>query len=133
MPLLLNVDVPDLEQGEAFFREAFGLQPGRRLGGSVLEMLGWDVPLYLLCKAAGTVGAGAARRDYGRHWTPVHADVAVDDLDSALARAQAAGAQLEGEVREADWGRIAQLADPFGHGWCLIQFTARGYDALVAP
>jgi len=23
------------------------------------------------------------------------------------------------------------LADPFGHGFCLIQFSAEGYDALV--
>ena len=27
-------------------------------------------------------------------------------------------------------GRIVQLADPFGHGWCLLQFLGRGYDEL---
>ena len=25
------------------------------------------------------------------------------------------------------------LADPFGHGLCLIQFLGRGYDEIVAP
>jgi hypothetical protein len=23
------------------------------------------------------------------------------------------------------------MADPFGHGFCLIQFTERGYDAIA--
>ena len=31
-----------------------------------------------------------------------------------------------------DWGRIAGLADPWGHGFCLLRFSERGYDALVA-
>jgi hypothetical protein len=22
------------------------------------------------------------------------------------------------------------VADPFGHGWCLLQFLGRGYDEL---
>ena len=131
MKLLLNIDVPDLAQGEAFYSAAFALRPGRRLGPDVLELLGLDVPLYLLRKAAGTLGAGRAARAYGRHWTPVHGDIVVEDLDTALARAIDAGARLEGDIRAADWGRIAQVADPFGHGWCLIQFTARGYDALA--
>jgi lactoylglutathione lyase len=64
---------------------------------------------------------------------PVHADLVVDRVDEALARALAAGARQEGDVRDADWGRIAQVADPFGHGWCLIEFSRRGYSALVAP
>ena len=71
------------------------------------------------------------RRDYRRHWTPVHLDFVVADLDAALARAQRAGATLEGEPRSATWGRIATLADPFGHGLCLIQFLGRGYDEVA--
>ena len=27
--------------------------------------------------------------------------------------------------------RIALLADPFGHGFCLIQFSEQGYDAVA--
>jgi lactoylglutathione lyase len=56
----------------------------------------------------------------------------VDDLDAALARALVAGARAEGDVREAEWGRIVQLADPFGHGWCLLQFLGRGYDEIAS-
>ena len=51
----------------------------------------------------------------------------------ALTRALGAGFTQEGDVREADWGRIVQIADPFGHGWCLLQFLGRGYDAIATP
>ena len=129
MKLLLNIDVPDLVLAQVFYLEAFGWTPGRRLGDAVLEMVGLDVPLYLLCKDPGSVGAATATRDYHRHWTPVHGDLVVSNLDVALTRAIAAGAWLEGGVRASDWGRIAQVADPFGHGWCLIQFSENGYGA----
>lgn len=131
MHLLLNIDVPDLAEAERFYTGAFGLRPARRLGDAALEMLGAGVPIYLLAKPAGTPAAGTALRDYARHWSPLHCDIAVDDLDAALARAVQAGATQEGGVREAGWGRIAALADPFGHGWCLIQFSAAGYDAIA--
>jgi lactoylglutathione lyase len=131
MRLLVNIDVPDLASAEAFYTAAFGLRRGRRFGDDALELIGGDIPLYLLHKHAGTIGAGVAARDYLRHWTPIHADVVVDDLDEALIRAVAAGAIQEGAVREAGWGRIVQLADPFGHGWCLLQFLGRGYDEIA--
>lgn len=131
MRLLLNLDVSDLATAETFYAAAFGLRPARRLGGGVLELTGAQVPVYLLRKPAGSVGAGGSVRDYARHWTPLHVDVVVDDLDAALARALAAGAIQEGAIREAAWGRIVQLADPFGHGWCLLQFLGRGYDEIA--
>ncbi len=131
MTLLINIDVPDLDAAIAFYGEAFGLTPTRRLGPSVAEMSGWPARLYLLEKAAGSVGAGQDRRRYERHWTPVHVDVAVDDLDAALARAVRAGARAETEIRTETWGRIVELADPFGHGFCMIQFLRRGYDEIT--
>lgn len=131
MRLLLNLDVSDLAAAETFYVAAFGLRPARRLGDGVLELSGAQVPIYLLRKPAGSVGAGGSVRDYARHWTPLHVDVVVDDLDGALARALAAGAIQEGAIREAAWGRIVQLADPFGHGWCLLQFLGRGYDEIA--
>jgi hypothetical protein len=26
---------------------------------------------------------------------------------------------------------MARMADPFGHGFCLLQFKGRGYDEIV--
>lgn len=132
MRLLLNIDVPDLAAAEAFYSAAFGLVAGRRLGADAVELDGAQAPLYLLRKPPGSEGAAGQVRDYARHWTPLHCDVVVDDLDAALSRACAAGARQEGEVREAPWGRIVALADPFGHGWCLLQFLGRGYDEITA-
>lgn len=131
MHLLINIDVDDLARAERFYCLAFGLRPARRIGDGVLELLGAQAPIYLLEKDAGSIGAGTAERSYARHWSPLHCDVVVDDLDAALARALAAGARQEGDVREAGWGRIVQLADPFGHGWCLLQFLGRGYDEIA--
>jgi predicted enzyme related to lactoylglutathione lyase len=134
MDVLINVDVPDLEKATGFYTRALGLTIGRRFGGEGVELLGAKVPIYLLVKGAGTLPApGAAPRNYARHWTPLHLDVAVSDLESTLRRALDAGAKLEGPIQEREWGRMANLADPFGHGFCILQFSASGYDAIADP
>jgi predicted enzyme related to lactoylglutathione lyase len=131
--LLVNIDVDDLERAVRFYGAAFGLAVGRRFGAFGVEMLGGSARIYLLAKPAGSPPfAGAAEgRDYARHWTPVHLDFVVPDLEAAIRRAEAAGARIEGETRTHAWGRIAQLADPFGHGLCLIEFQGRGYDEVA--
>ncbi|SSW64440.1 GNAT family N-acetyltransferase [Achromobacter agilis] len=135
MRILVNIDVPDLEHAIDFYRRAFGLRLQRRLGPKAAEMRGAEAPIYLLEKAAGTPAAGATRqpRDYARHWTPIHLDVVVDDADRAVEWAVAAGARLEDPAVSHEWGRIAHLSDPYGHGICILQFLGRGYDALAAP
>lgn len=131
--ILVNIDVEELSRGVKFYSEAFGLTPGRRLGPRVIELLGARAPIFLLAKPTGSLPFPTATqgRDYRRHWTPLHLDFVVDDLDAALARAEAAGAVREGGIDEYDWGRIAFLADPFGNGLCLLQFKGRGYDEIA--
>ena len=131
--LIVNMDVPDLARAEHFYCAVFGLSVGRRLGSGAVELLGLEAPIYLLEKAGDSLATAAAqtRRDYQRHWTPVHLDVSVDDLDHARSVAIAAGAVDETGVRQAPYGRIATFADPFGHGFCLIEFNERGYDAIA--
>jgi predicted enzyme related to lactoylglutathione lyase len=133
--LLVNIDVDDLARGVRFYTGAFGLRVGRRLGPSAVELLGGPAPLYLLENAADSAPLPGAlgRRTYARHWTPVHLDFVVTDIDAAHARVLAEGAFAEGVIRDVDYGRIAQLADPFGHGLCLIEFNAAGYDAIADP
>jgi predicted enzyme related to lactoylglutathione lyase len=132
--LLLNIDVPDMERGIAFYTAALGLEVGRRFDTGFVELVGRDVPIYLLSKGPGSpIGpAGGERRRYERHWSPIHADFVVDDMDSAVARAVAAGAVQEGETCEAPYGRLAMFADPFGHGFCLIEFNEAGYDSIAS-
>jgi predicted enzyme related to lactoylglutathione lyase len=133
MELLVNLDVSDLEDATRFYTTAFGLTVGRRFGASGVEMLGSSAPIYLLVKQPGTRPAPTVRqpRDYARHWTPVHLDFVVDDIDRAVARAVAAGAVLEQPVATHSWGKLALLADPFGHGFCFVQFLGRGYDEVA--
>ena len=78
-------------------RTGFRADPYAPPGAGGGEMSGAQAPIYLLEKAADTPAAGATRqpRDYARHWTPVHLDVVVDDVDAAVTRAVAAGARLE--------------------------------------
>lgn len=130
---LLNIDVPDIEEGIAFYTSALGLRAGRRFGSDFAELLGADAPIYLLQKAPGTgIGpAGGDVRRYERHWSPIHPDFTVADMDAAIARVTAAGAVQEGETCDAPYGRLAMFADPFGHGFCLIEFNEQGYDAIV--
>ncbi len=127
------IDVPDLDQGIAFYTQAFGLKLGRRAGSGWAELLGAPSPIDLLARSAGSASGVSPTpvRDYQRHWTPVHLDFAVTGLEAAVQRAQAAGATVERGIQEQEWGRIALLADPFGHGFCLLEFKGRGYDALL--
>jgi predicted enzyme related to lactoylglutathione lyase len=131
--LLVNIDVDDLPKAEAFYADAFGLRTGRRFGDGGVEMLGLAAPIYLLVKAPGTKAAPTTGqvRDYARHWTPVHLDIVVENIDVALERAKTAGATLEAPVKSANWGKFALMADPFGHGFCLIEFVNRGYDEIA--
>jgi predicted enzyme related to lactoylglutathione lyase len=133
--LLVNVDVDDLAAAESFYASVFGLRPGRRLGDGGVEMLGAAAPIWLLAKLAGTAPSPTATdvRRYGRHWTPVHLDFVVAEIDVAVAGAIAAGALLETPVSTHEWGRIAVMADPFGHGFCFVQFLGRGYDEIATP
>lgn len=130
MTPLINIDVPDLAAAVRFYRAAFGLTPTRRIGDAAVELAGWPTPVYLLRRAEHTATAGRARRSYARHWTPLHLDVVVDDIRTARDRAAAAGAIVEGEIATDDWGSLVALSDPFGHGFCLIQFHGDGYGAI---
>ncbi len=133
MDLLINLDVDDLDRAIDFYGKAFGLRVGRRFAGVGVEMLGGSAPIYLLIKAPGSQASPAAQqqRNYQRHWTPLHLDFVVDDIDAAVARALAAGASQEQQTATQRWGRLAPMADPFGHGFCFVQFLGRDYDEIA--
>jgi lactoylglutathione lyase len=122
--LLVNVDVGDLDLAVRFYTEALGLVLARRLGPDVAELRGASSRVYLIRHAAGSapfVGASATRA-YERHWTPVHLDFVVPDLAGAIRRAESHGAAREGGIRKFDGGRYLVMADPFGNGFCLLEF-----------
>jgi predicted enzyme related to lactoylglutathione lyase len=129
--VIINIDVPELQPAIAFYTAALGLEHSRTLDDDVAELTGATATIYLLQKGAGTpaVKQPAVERQYERHWTPVHFDFVVPDVDAAAARAIAAGARQE--TGHVDWrgSRCISFGDPFGHGFCFIQFERRGtYD-----
>lgn len=134
--LRVCIDVDELDRGLSFYQRALGLEPGRRSGDEWVELLGAPTPIDLLAKPPGTVAAPTGSRPlraYDRHWTPVHLDFVVEDLDAAVRRAVEAGAKIDVGVETKPWGRIVVLSDPFGHGFCLLEMRGRGYDEVLAP
>jgi len=117
MEFSICIDVDDVDRAVVFY--------GRGLGLTVVEChpdwahLKLDAQTFWIMKAA----AGAQRqisRDYRRHWTPVHLDFTVKDIDAAVGRAIDAGGKLEGDVQRGAKGALANLSDPAGNGVDLV-------------
>jgi predicted enzyme related to lactoylglutathione lyase len=131
MRAIIDIDVPDLERGIAFYRDAVGLKLTRVMDGDIAELAGASCMIYLLAKPEGSRASksGAQERRYtDRHWTPVHVDFVVDDIDEAVARALRAGAVRESDCIEWRGSQCITFSDPFGHGFCLIAFDAETYS-----
>ena len=72
-------------------------------------------------KKAGTKSsAQGTERSYDRHWTPVHLDFHVPDLDAVLAKVRAEGGTVEREFRNQGPMPVAFCSDPFGSGFCVL-------------
>src|SRR4051812_10719476 len=110
--LLVNLDVDDMDRAVRFYTEGLMLHVGRRFDDGFVELLGAQAPIYLLLNRAGSQPFGGAShgRDYSRHWTPVHLDFVVPDLDAAIIRAVAASGLLESGPSEHAYGRLARLS-----------------------
>jgi len=114
----------------AGFRPSRGKAPRSLL----VELLGAPSPIDLLGEPSGTKTSSksATVRDYGRHWTPVHLDFAVSDLDAPSSARFAPARRSIGTSRRAVRAH-GEHGRPFGNGFCLLEFRGRGYDELVAP
>ena len=130
MRLIVNIDVPELRPAIDFYCAALGLKLERILDDDTAELTGGSSVVYLLRKPEGSAaaqGSEAAPRAYARHWTPVHVDFVVDDVEAAALRAEAAGARRESACIEWRGSKCITLSDPFGHGFCVIEFAAGTY------
>jgi Glyoxalase-like domain len=61
---------------------------------------------------------------------PVHLDFIVTDLDEVVGRLCGLGATLDREIQIREYGRMANMADPFGNGFDLIEFSGSGTTTL---
>jgi predicted enzyme related to lactoylglutathione lyase len=123
MSVSISVDVPSLADGIRFYTNAFGFEVSNAPVPGVVVLKAGNTHLCLLEKKEGTRPSPhtTETRHYDRHWTPVHLDIHVNDLDAALARAVESGAKTEQVFQNPEHGSAAFCSDPFGHGFCLIQ------------
>lgn len=123
MKLTINIDVPTLERGGQFYADVFGFSETARPHESyaVLECDG--VRMGLLAKPEGSSPAPGSldKRSYARHWTPVHIDFHVADLDETLDKLIKAGGKAEQVHRMEGYSPIAFCCDPFGNGFCILE------------
>jgi uncharacterized glyoxalase superfamily protein PhnB len=126
---IINIDVPELGPAIDFYRAALGLELNRVIDGDVAELGGASSTLYLLQKPAGSSPKKGVEtpRQYESHWTPVHVDFVVERVEEAAKRALAAGARQESECVEWMGSKCITFSDPFGHGFCLIEFEGETY------
>ena len=129
MRMVVNIDVPELAPAIEFYSAALGLRLNRILDDDVAELTGASSVIYLLANGPGSAPAGSAGdvRRYSRHWTPVHIDFVVDDIGASTDQAINAGATQESECVEWRGSKCITFSDPFGHGFCLIEFTEETY------
>lgn len=134
------IDVSDLARATAFYCDALGCNLRRsKATHNTLDADGTTVHLAL--KEEGTLATPfpGTERTYTRHWTPVHVDFAVEDVDAIAAEVERLGGRVE-ETKRGQWGEAAFCADPFGNGFCLLRLAlgpATGPDgrgtALARP
>jgi predicted enzyme related to lactoylglutathione lyase len=127
--IIVNIDVPDLARAIEFYEAAVGAKVVRLLDDDVAELSYESSMLCLLSKPNGSVATPTGRRrELDRHWTPVHVDFVVDDIEAAVERALAAGAKRESACVEWRGSKCVSFCDPFGHGFCLIELSGDGYE-----
>jgi predicted enzyme related to lactoylglutathione lyase len=122
MDVHIYIGVTDLQRGIEFYTQGMGFRCRRRLGTNWVELEGAAVPIFLL---------GIKRpQGFSGPWT-VHLDFVTEALEAAVRQAQDAGATLKHELQQRQWGRMANMTDPFGNDFDLIEFAPGGYDRLV--
>ena len=85
----LYIEIDDLERGIEFYVKGLGLTLKRRLTERWVELAGAQMPIHLLARPEPEFESGdhVLRKDFSRHWTPIHLDFVVEDLDAAVDRA----------------------------------------------
>ncbi len=119
----ISIDVLDMDKAILFYTEALGCKEFRS-GADTTKLTTDNIDIYLLKRESNSnpLITGAASRNYDRHWTPVHLDFSVSDLDKATNLVTKFGG-IEEKSESGDWGSIAYCADPFGNGFCLCQIN----------
>jgi len=118
------IDVQEMQKAIQFYTKALECELVKE-GEEYTELSADGLKMYLIERAAGTnpLVTGEAIRSYDRHWTPIHLDFTVSNFEQCLASIIELGGVKEGE-ESGEWGSAAFCADPFGNGFCLMQYKS---------
>jgi predicted enzyme related to lactoylglutathione lyase len=114
------IDVDDVGKAVEFYREALGLSV-LKVEPDWAQIKTGEQTFWIMKAPSGL--KGSILRDYRRHWTPIHLDFVVADIEQAVKRVIQAGGRLEGEIRRSASGALANVSDPAGNGVDLVQRT----------
>lgn len=118
--LSISIDVSDIKKAEEFYTQALGCKREREQFGMIVLSVE-NCEIYLQEKQEGTnpLIHQEAKRNYNRHWTPVHLDFLAKNVDEIVEKVKQLGGKHEGGD---SWegGSIAYCCDPFGNGFCII-------------
>ncbi len=116
----VSIDVSDMAKAVTFYVEALGCQFKKKYADNWQVVSVGTLDLHIQEKAAGSIGAADDKRTYRRHWTPVHLDFIVDDIDPVCAEIERHGGRVEKKTFS-EIADLANCADPFGNGFDLIR------------
>lgn len=117
----ISIDVSDMGKAVLFYTKALGCTE-LRAGEDTTKLKAENVSIFLLQKESGSnpLINGTSSRNYERHWTPVHLDFNVTEIEKIASLVKEYGGVIEG-AESGDWGTVEFCADPFGNGFCLCQ------------
>ncbi len=120
----ISIDVSDMKKAVLFYTKALGCTE-IRAGEDTTKLSANNVNIFLLKKESKSnpLIAGTSSRNYDRHWTPVHLDFNVSEIEKIVALVKELGGSNEGS-ESGDWGAVEFCADPFGNGFCLCQINS---------
>ncbi len=118
MKFKVCIDVDDIEKAVQFYGQGLGLTVVKHEADWAQVTLD-DHTFWIMKTPAGK--QGEISRDYRRHWTPIHLDFAVDNIEDAIKRAVNAGGKMEGRPKTS----LANLSDPAGNGVDLVQRASK--------
>jgi len=117
------IDVPDKEKAIQFYTKGLGCELVKQ-NSDYVELNTDGLTIYLSKQAPGTnpLIQEKAVRSYERHWTPVHLDFIVSNIEECITTVLEYGGVKEGS-KNGDWGSAVFCSDPFGNGFCILEYN----------
>jgi predicted enzyme related to lactoylglutathione lyase len=117
----VTIDCADAEVLGAFYSQVFGWEIADRDGAGWLQLRNPDGGIGLNIQAEDAYEPPVWPEQRGRQAKMMHFEVLVDDLESAVRVALAAGgAEAEHQPPDRDSSRLRIMLDPAGHPFCLF-------------